>query len=368
MPELKEMAVEEQKIIEARRAYQRQWRAANKDKVKEHNLRYYKKTHSNNKKRNSIKCCPKKLVALSDLNHEDWLEWRRKGIGGSDSATIAGLNPYGSLYELWADKQGFLSPKEDNEAMRTGRDLEQYVAERFCEATGKKVKRLPYMYSHKDYSFITANIDRKVVGENAGLECKTTNLFNRTDFEGGEVQPNYICQCWHYMNVMGYDKMYLAVLILGKGFFWYEIEKDEAQQAALLKAEVEFWEKYVIGDEVPLPDGSESSERAIKAIYGKENQGEEVNLMHCDKLLEKYAAVSAEIKDLELSQKKLKEQIQLCLGEAESGCGSDYKITWKTQVRTTVDSKELAAKYPQVYEELKKESRSRRFCFAERKK
>lgn len=34
---------EEQKAIEARRAYQRQWRAANKDKVREHNRRYWAK-------------------------------------------------------------------------------------------------------------------------------------------------------------------------------------------------------------------------------------------------------------------------------------------------------------------------------------
>lgn len=34
---------EEQKAIEARRAYQKQWRAANKDKVREHNRRYWAK-------------------------------------------------------------------------------------------------------------------------------------------------------------------------------------------------------------------------------------------------------------------------------------------------------------------------------------
>lgn len=37
------LTAEERTIIEARRAYQRKWRAENKDKVKEHNRRYWLK-------------------------------------------------------------------------------------------------------------------------------------------------------------------------------------------------------------------------------------------------------------------------------------------------------------------------------------
>ena len=85
------------------------------------------------------------------------------------------------------------------------------------------------------------------------------------------------------MNVMGYDKMYLAVLILSKGFFWYEIEKNTEQQEALLKAEVDFWKEYVQGDSVPEPDGSESATNALKQIFGEE-KGDAVALMHADKL------------------------------------------------------------------------------------
>lgn len=43
MTDLNTLPAEEQKAIEARRAYQRQWRAANKDKVREHNRRFWLK-------------------------------------------------------------------------------------------------------------------------------------------------------------------------------------------------------------------------------------------------------------------------------------------------------------------------------------
>lgn len=180
------------------------------------------------------------IVKTISLSHEDWLGYRRKGLGGSDASTVCGLNPYSSKLTLWADKTGRLPEKEDNEAMRTGRDLEQYVASRFEEATGKRVHRKNAMFAHDKYDFITANVDREVVGENAGLECKTTSAYARSDFENGEVPLNYLCQCRHYMNVMGYDKMYLAVLVMGRAFYWFEIPYDKAEGDALLKMEIDF--------------------------------------------------------------------------------------------------------------------------------
>ena len=77
------------------------------------------------------------IVKTVGLSREDWLEYRRKGLGGSDASTVCGLNPYSCKLTLWADKTGRLPEKEDSEAMRTGRDLEQYVALGFEEATGK---------------------------------------------------------------------------------------------------------------------------------------------------------------------------------------------------------------------------------------
>ena len=130
---------------------------------------------------------PRILKKTTEISHEEWLELRRTGIGGSDSSTVCGLNPYSSLIALWADKTGRMPPKEDNEAMRIGRDLEEYVAKRFAEATGKKVRRRNAIFQHDTYDFITANIDREIVGENAGLECKTTSVLNKSDFEGGQI-------------------------------------------------------------------------------------------------------------------------------------------------------------------------------------
>ena len=85
--------------------------------------------------------CREPVVNVTTITREEWLEYRRSGIGGSDASTIVGLNPFSSPYYLFCDKMGALPEKEDTEAMRQGRDLEQYVAERWMERTGKRVKR-----------------------------------------------------------------------------------------------------------------------------------------------------------------------------------------------------------------------------------
>ena len=83
-----------------------------------------------------------RLVSTNRLSHEEWLAYRKMGIGGSDAGAICGLNQYRSPISVYLDKTaGNAEEQEDNEAMRQGRDLEQYVAERFSKETGKKVRK-----------------------------------------------------------------------------------------------------------------------------------------------------------------------------------------------------------------------------------
>ena len=184
-----------------------------------------------------------KLIKVSTLNmsHEDWLVERQKSIGGSDAPSIIGLNPWSSPYTVWADKLGKIPPKEDNEAMRLGRDLEDYVAKRFTEDTGKKVRRENFLLTNPQYPFAHANVDRMVVGEDAGLECKTTSVLNLKSFKNGAFPDTYYVQCVHYLMVTGCAKWYLAVLVLGKEFKVFEIERDEDEIKALAESEEAFW-------------------------------------------------------------------------------------------------------------------------------
>ena len=79
---------------------------------------------------------------------------------------------------------GLVPAKEDNEAMRQGRDLEEYVA--FHRENRSELKGRNILINDVN-PFMHANIDRRIVGTLEGLECKTTSVYNDTDFEGGDV-------------------------------------------------------------------------------------------------------------------------------------------------------------------------------------
>jgi len=306
------------------------------------------------------------LAKTLDMPREQWLELRKKGIGGSDSAAIVGLDRYRSAFDVYAEKIGLKPEQPDNEAMRQGRDLEQYVAERFMEATGKKVRRRNAMLQHPEYPFMLANIDRWVVGENAGLECKTTSVLNRAKFNQGEFPPNYYVQCMHYMAVTGADRWYLAVLVLNKSFHVFTIERDEAEIQALIAAEKDFWENHVMKQIPPAPDGSEATSEVIKQLFPEAREATETALFGYEGKIQQYLELDTKVKELECERDKLKQELQLAMADAEIGRAQGYIVEWKNQVRQSLDTKKLKSEHAEIYEKYLKPAQTvRRFMIKE---
>ena len=292
----------------------------------------------------------KNLIKIStvDMPREEWLEYRRKSIGGSDAASILGLNPYSSPYSVWADKLGLLPEKEDSEAMRLGRDLEDYVAKRFTEATGKKVRRENHILINPDYPFAHANVDRVIIGEDAGLECKTTSTLNLKRFKNGEFPETYYVQCVHYMLTCGFDKMYLAVLVLGREFMHFTIERDEDEIAALIEAERSFYENHILTESPPIIDGSASTTDTIGALYSEGREGDAVNLMAYDRDMALYLTINAQIKELEKSRDEAANRIKAFLGESEYGASDKYNVSWSNGERRSFDYKSFQKEHSDI--------------------
>lgn len=291
----------------------------------------------------------KNLIKIPTVNmsREEWLEHRQKSIGGSDAASILGLNQYTSPYSVWAEKLGKLPPKEDNEAMRQGRDLEFYVAERFCEATGKKVRRENNILINPDYPYAHANVDRMVVGEDAGLECKTTSSLNLKNFKNGAFPDNYYVQCVHYMMVTGCKRWYLAVLVLNRDFLTFEIERDEEEIEALARSEEEFW-KLVESKTAPIADGSASTTNTINTIFSDGDGGENVSLFGFDSDLDTYLALTKQIKELEAMKDEAANKVKAFLGDSATGETNRHRVSWKSSVRSTFDAKAFAKDHSNI--------------------
>lgn len=300
----------------------------------------------------------KKIANTKGMPKEEWLELRRHSIGGSDAGSVLGLNPWASAITVYLDKTGKSKDKETSEAMRLGSDMEKYVAERWMEETGKKVRRDNYMYAHDDYAFITANIDFDVIGENAGLETKTMGSFSDYDLEGGEVPAHYYAQCQHYMFVKGYDRMYMAVLVFQRGVYCLTIERNDEFIKDMVEQECDFWHNFVEAKEMPAPDGSEATDEALKELWPSSN-GTEIVDPTLDKDIKEYREFGEAIKRLKEQQNEVKERIVIKLQEAEKGTGSDFYCTYKSSTRTSIDTKRLQKELPEIYNHYKKDSVTR---------
>lgn len=286
-------------------------------------------------------------VSTLGMSREDWLQRRKGSIGGSDAAAIVGLSRWSSPYSVWADKTGRVPDKEDNEAMRQGRDLEEYVARRFTEATGKKVRRRNAMLYNSKYPFAHADVDRLVDGERAGLECKTTTALDamKRFSSGAEFPERYYVQCVHYLMVTGLERWYLAVLVLGKGFFTFVLDRDEAEIAALAEAEAAFW-RHVTEDTPPEVDGMEATQDAISAIYA-EGGGGRVPLVGRDGLLTEREALKAQVTALTERISEIEATIKSDMGEAEEAESDGWRVTWRVGAgRRTLNTDKLLKDYP----------------------
>lgn len=302
----------------------------------------------------------KKLTATKNLLHEEWLRWRKLGLGGSDAGAVCGLNPYRTAMEVYLDKTSESIEDVDNEAMRQGREFEEYVAMRFTEATGKKVRRANFMYYDEKNPFMLADVDRMVIGENAGLECKTASPYMEDKWKDGKIPPSYLMQCCHYMSVCNAGAWYIAVLIYGREFKWHRIERDEGMIADLVRIEKNFWEGHVLKKKLPEPDGSELCDSVI-AGYFKNATAHSVPLAGFDGKLGQRQELAGEIKRLEAEKRKIEQELKLYMGEAELAENEHYRVSWKAVESSRLDEKRLKEERPEIYAEYQRTVQSRRF-------
>ena len=302
-----------------------------------------------------IKNC-KLIMSIEQMqDHQAWLNLRNKGIGGSDAGVIAGVNPWKSPFKLWLEKTGQAEPDDlsDNEAVLWGTKLEPIVADRFTEVTGKKVHRQGMVQS-TEYPWLFANVDRLVVGEDAGLEIKTANARAEAAWTDDNIPDSYYLQCQHYMLVTGISKWYIACLIGGQHYVQKEIPRNEEDIKLLFQMEKDFWEKNVIGGEMPPVDGSGDCQKALVTKFHG-GQSDPVEFPAAADALKEYDTAKENYDTAKFFFEEAKNKLCTILGDNEVGTCAGRVFTWKSQAgRVTINRKKLQKDFPEAYEACKK--------------
>lgn len=302
-------------------------------------------------------------INIKDFTREEWLAERNKGIGGSDIATILGLNKWKSPLQLFLEKTGKVVAEDlsDKEVIYWGNVLEDVVAKEFERRTGKKVRKRNVMFCDDKYPYMRANVDREVVGENAVLECKTTDKRNADQWVDDQVPANYILQCQWYMMIRGYEKAYIACLIGGNQFVFKEIERDEELIEIIKGKAVEFWETNVLGD--VEPDADYMDKAAYKQLTLCPDAIELPD--DIDFKIELLEEIKRDEKTLKQTKDKLEAEIKQAMQGHEVGLTAKYRLNWKKSVQKRFDSKRFKEEQSEIHEKYMKEIQTERLTIKE---
>jgi putative phage-type endonuclease len=309
----------------------------------------------------------KRIFDKTAFTENDWQNYRRnqKGIGGSDVATILGLNPWKTAFTLWLEKTGQIEPEPvSNESVEWGNILEPVVRAKFERVTGFEVKENPWVMCHDEHEFMVANIDGEVfdpeMGEWGVLEIKTAGERYKSEWEVGP--PNhYHLQIQHYLAVMNYNYAYVAVLIGGNHFKYFKILRDDYVIDSIISAEMEFM-RLVAKKIAPEISGQQADSNYLAATYPEASDEEGELRADLEALAIRYIEIQGEMKSLGEEADYIKNRIKLEAKELKVLKSDKVRVSMPNVRKIIFDSKAFAADHPKLYEEYKtKESKYRNF-------
>ena len=320
---------------------------------------------------------PTRLVDITTLTEDLWLDWRTKGIGGSDVAAALNMSPYRTARDLYYDKIGVVPAVEGPDKSITfqiGHLLEDVVAQIFAKKTGLTVYEDHWMYQHPLYPFLIADVDRFVLlpdGRKAILECKTAHYDMQFKWANGAVPRHYELQVRHYMSVMNIDVAFIACLFSNseKDFVWRKIERDLDEEENTIMLLQDFWTRFVCNRvEPPLNEKPDMVLDVLRRFYGPaDTSAPSVSLASSFvPTLEQLLVMKAEKSDLDSRVRKLDAQIKAAyapiaelMGPAcRAICvdrGVTYNVTFNAQCREGISKDKLSAlkaQHSDIYDEF----------------
>nr|DAS93063.1 MAG TPA: Exonuclease [Caudoviricetes sp.] len=288
----------------------------------------------------------------------EWLKYRESGIGSSEVATIVGLNPWETPYQLWRRKVGLDAPKQENFAMKAGHYLEDAVSLFWQDETGQQVIKSsagdwlirdderPYLQVSPDRTYWLADMPHS--NENKGiLECKTTQMTIDED----DIPKHWFVQVQYQLGVAGYQHGSLAWLTQGRNFGYKDLAFVPDFFAWLVEEVDKFWVDNIQAKQEPTA----ANVQDILLKYNRHTDGKIVEVN--DEIFAAYQElkeVRDELSAIEEKKAALEEKIKLGFGDAEAiSYDGQTLATWKApKPSNKFDAKAFTAAHPDLAKEF----------------
>jgi putative phage-type endonuclease len=159
-----------------------------------------------------------------------------------------GVSKWSSEYQLWCEKLDLLPPKEENDAMRRGKELESIARETAEKKLG--IRLMPGVFV-KDFQI--ASLDGICQKNKVMIEIKCPGKIDHEMGMDGVVPEHYYPQLQHQMMVLDIPSMYyLTYNEYSNNLF--EVKRDSLYCEKLLEKEKKFWYYLQTLESPPLTD------------------------------------------------------------------------------------------------------------------
>jgi putative phage-type endonuclease len=267
-------------------------------------------------------------------SREEWLKARESGIGSSEVATIVGLNPWETPYQLWRRKVGIDPPKDETFAMKAGHYLEDAVAQFWHDETGRDIikssagdwlirdNERPFLQVSPDRTYWLTGMSRNNVNKGI-LECKTT----QKSIDADDLPKHWFVQVQYQLGVAGLGQGSLAWLCSGREFGYKDLAFVEDFYGWLVEEVEKFWTDHILGKVEPAAVNVSD----VLLMYNKHTDGKSIEVS--EEVLASWKElkeVRKELDALEDRKEELENKIKLAFGDAEAiTFGGNTLATWK---------------------------------------
>ena len=298
------------------------------------------------------------VTIIRPADHNEWLQHREQGIGSSEVATILGLNPWETPYQLWRRKKGLDKGKSETFAMKAGHYLEDAVSMFWHDETGRDIiKRSagdwlmvntekPFMRVSPDRTYWLSGMPHNNANKGI-LECKTTQM--RIDPD--DLPKYWFCQVQYQLGVAEYEQGSLAWLSQGREFGYKDISLVPDFFAWICEEVTKFWIDNVQGNIEPEAQSVED----VLLRYNRHTDGKILEVSDdifttCNDL----KALKEQIAKLDEHKEELETKIKMCFADAEAiSYGGQTIATWKApKPSERFDAKAFAKAHPDLAKEF----------------
>ncbi|MEX3950591.1 YqaJ viral recombinase family protein [Paraburkholderia sp. EG287A] len=216
-----------------------------------------------------------------------WLEERKRGIGGSDAAAALGQSRHKTAHQLYLEKTGqipgdVMASPDAVERMEFGKLIEQVIADMYARRYNVRLRKHNRLAVHPRFPWMIGSFDRTVDGQRIGLECKNVDSLSYRfggwgDEHSDQVPQEYLLQCAHYLAVSGYDAWVLAACVGGNTLKVFRVERDSELVELIEHGEAEFWQHIERNEAPPLDYQHPTAIPLLKRLFPG-SSGETVRL------------------------------------------------------------------------------------------